>query len=82
MSCRLYKRKSLSVTGRGEEVEKMTDEEKDLQLYINPIDCINCGRMVYQNVLLDAKYTWMRKKPSQEGELESVKKITNFKSRI
>ena len=40
----------LSVTDRGEEVEKMTEEEKKgLQLYIDPTECINC---VYQNVLL------------------------------
>ena len=61
----------LSVTGRGEEVEKMIEEEKKgLQLYIDPTECINCEYHVYQNVLLRI-YTWMKKRSIAEGDLES-----------
>ena len=39
----------ISVTGRGEEVENMTEEEKKgLQLYIDPTECINCGACLYE----------------------------------
>ena len=32
---------------RGQEVQNMTkDEIKDLQLYINPEECINCGACI------------------------------------
>tara|TARA_B100000683_G_scaffold265520_1_gene296574 strand:- start:1404 stop:1721 length:318 start_codon:yes stop_codon:yes gene_type:complete len=67
----------LSVTGRGEEVEKMTDEEKkDLQLYINPIDCINCGACVPE-CPVDAIYM-DEEEAIAEDELESVKKNYEF----
>ena len=39
----------ISVTGRGEEVENMIEEEKKgLQLYIDPTECINCGACLYE----------------------------------
>ena len=51
---------SLSVTGRGEEVEKMIEEEKKgLQLYIDQPNVLIVN--VYQNVLLKS-YTWMKKR--------------------
>ena len=43
LSCTIVSTFPISVTGRGEEVENMTEEEKKgLQLYIDPTECINC----------------------------------------
>mgnify|MGYP001222220126 FL=1 len=67
----------LSVTDRGAEVEKMTDEEKKgLQLYINPIDCINCGACVPE-CPVEAIYM-DEEEAIAEGELEAVEKNYKF----
>ena len=67
----------LSVTDRGAEVEKMTDEEKKgLQLYINPVDCINCGACVPE-CPVEAIYM-DEEEAIAEGELEAVQKNYKF----
>ena len=63
----------IDIDGRGAEVEKMSDEEKEgLQLYINPSECINCGACVYE-CPVEAIYT-DEEEAIVEGELEAVKK--------
>ena len=67
----------LSVTGRGEEVEKISEEEKKgLQLYINPIDCINCGACVPE-CPVEAIYM-DEEEAIAEGEIEAVQKNYEF----
>ena len=67
----------LSVTDRGAEVEKMTDEEKKgLQLYIDPTECINCGACVPE-CPVEAIYE-DEEEAIAEGELEAVQKNYKF----
>jgi|TARA_B100000212_G_scaffold127416_1_gene95543 NAD-dependent dihydropyrimidine dehydrogenase PreA subunit len=67
----------ISVTGRGEEVENMTEEEKKgLQLYIDPTECINCGACLYE-CPVEAIYE-DEEIAIAEGELDAVKKNYKF----
>jgi NAD-dependent dihydropyrimidine dehydrogenase PreA subunit len=67
----------LSVTGRGEEVHNMTEEEKKgLQLYIDPTECINCGACVPE-CPVEAIYM-DEEEAIAEGDLESVQKNYEF----
>ena len=62
---------------RGQEVQNMTkDELKNLQLYINPEECINCGACVYE-CPVEAIYD-DEEIAIAEGELEAVKKNYEF----
>ena len=62
---------------RGQEVQNMTkDELKDLQLYINPEECINCGACVYE-CPVEAIYN-DEEEAIAEGELDAVKKNYEF----
>lgn len=67
----------ISIDGRGEEVLNMTEEEKKgLQLYIDPIECIDCGACVPE-CPVEAIYT-DEEEAIAEGELEAVKKNYEF----
>jgi len=62
---------------RGEEVHDMTEEQKKgLQLYIDPIECIDCGACVPE-CPVEAIYT-DEESAIEDGELEFVKKNYEF----
>ena len=62
---------------RGQEVQNMTkDEIRDLQLYINPEECINCGACVPE-CPVEAIYG-DEEEAIAEGELDAVKKNYEF----
>jgi ferredoxin len=68
----------IDINGLGQEVEGMTDEEKQgLQLYINPEECIDCGACVPEcpvKAIYEDEETTILK----EGSDESVKKNYEF----
>ena len=67
----------IKVDGRGEEVHDMTDEEKKgLQLYIDPIECIDCGACIPE-CPVDAIYS-SEDDAIEAGELEFVEKNYSF----
>ena len=67
----------IKIDGRGEEVHHMTEEQKKgLQLYIDPIECIDCGACVPE-CPVEAIYT-DEESAIEDGELEFVKKNYEF----
>lgn len=67
----------ISIDGRGDEVHNMTDEEKSkLQLYIDPIECIDCGACVPE-CPVEAIYV-DEDSAIEDGEMEYVKKNYEF----
>ena len=68
----------INIDGRGEEVDGMSKEElKGKQLYINPIECIDCGACIPE-CPVEAIYTDEESTIENEGTDESVKKNYEF----
>ena len=68
----------INIDGRGEEVDEMSKEElKGKQLYINPIECIDCGACIPE-CPVEAIYTSEDEAIENEGNDESVKKNYKF----
>lgn len=68
----------IDIDGRGEEVDGMSKEElKGKQLYINPIECIDCGACIPE-CPVEAIYTSEDEAIETEGNDESVKKNYKF----
>ena len=68
----------IDISGKGKEVEGMTDEEKKgKQLYIDPSECIDCGACVPE-CPVDAIYSSEDETIEKEGSDESVRKNYEF----
>ena len=68
----------IDIDGRGMEVDGMSKEElKGKQLYINPIECIDCGACIPE-CPVEAIYSSEDEAIENEGNDESVKKNYKF----
>lgn len=68
----------IDINGLGQEVEEMTDEEKQgLQLYINPEECIDCGACVPE-CPVDAIFSSEEHAINSEKNSDSVEKNYKF----